>query len=105
MNRSEQSAGKMTSFTRAKWHVPRSSVSISIVTQYLVLYADSGQLFRFRKRGDGGGRGLGRRSRSVQARHGIVTHLLVWARVAGALLSQRSCCVHVAKLLRLKRSC
>ena len=35
MKRSEQPAGNMTSFTRAKWQVPRSSVSISIVTQYL----------------------------------------------------------------------
>ena len=41
MNKSEQPAGNMTSFTRAKWQVPRSSVSISIVTQYLFV------LFRY----------------------------------------------------------
>ena len=41
MKRSEQSAGKMTSFTRAKWQVPRSSVSMSIVTQYLGARADT----------------------------------------------------------------
>lgn len=39
IKRSEQSAGNMMSFTRAKWQVPRSSVSISIVTQYLLVRA------------------------------------------------------------------